>query len=177
MTDYVVRLTATQDRELRAHLFQNALEQAAFLFARPSVEGDITAFTVEQAYYISPDGWSHQSRYHLELDDAERARVMASARRSGLVLVDCHSHPGTKGAVEFSPSDVYGITEFAPYVHWKLDRRPYVAMVWAPRSLDGIVWLPDANEAVPLSGVEVGGDPPCRHDCAGSWFMERPSYE
>src|SRR5262245_48529956 len=123
MSRHILRLSGDQDHLLRKHLFQNTLEQAAFLLARPSAEGDLTVFTAEEAYYVPPEGWAHQGRYHLELDDEERARVMASARRSGLVLVDCHSHPGAKGVVEFSPSDVAGITEFAHYAHWKLDRR------------------------------------------------------
>lgn len=170
MNRFVLRLNPEQLQGLRAYLFQNALEQAAFLFARVTVDGGVTVFTVETIYCVPPDGWAHQGRYRLELDDAERARVMASARKSGLALVDCHSHPGTKLPVEFSPSDVYGITEFAPYVHWKLDRRPYVATVWAKRSVDGVVWLADAREATQLAGVEVIGQPEHWRECTGSWF-------
>jgi proteasome lid subunit RPN8/RPN11 len=170
MIGHVVCLSRGQEQKLREHLFQNELEQAAFLFARV-VDGDRAGlrFEAEELYLVPDTGWALQWEYHLEMADSERAEVMRRARQAGLALVDCHSHPGAGRRARFSPSDIDGITDFAPYVHWKLDRRPYVAMVWAERGIDGVVWRAGSDRPGLLRGVEIVGARRRWIPCARSW--------
>jgi hypothetical protein len=138
------------DRML-AHLFNDGVEQGAFLYAEPQ-GGSLIA---REVYLVPPSGWEIQSAYRLVMKDDERARILARARQSGLCLVDCHSHPGSGEDIEFSPSDYSGVVDFAQYVKWKLDGRPYAALVWGEASVDGVVWERDFARAMTLDAVRV----------------------
>jgi hypothetical protein len=133
------------------HLFQGRLEQGAFLFAKPEEDH----LLVENAYLIPADAWAVQLDVYLEMKDSARARVMNEARRGGWAVVDCHSHPGAGDDVWFSPSDIAGIAAFAQYAKWKLDGKPYVAMVWGEQSLDAVVWSGSFTKAEPIRRVRI----------------------
>jgi hypothetical protein len=103
------------------------------------------------------------------------AKILRLARNSGRCLVDCHSHPGYASEAAFSPSDRAGVEEFAPYVRWKLDGRPYVAAVLADDSVDAVMWEDDFAEAQQIDEIRVTGEPPGILVPTGSWF--RPHDE
>jgi hypothetical protein len=125
---------------LMRHLFQNDLEQAAFLFASHAVDGGTLKMTAVDVHLVPADAWDYQSEMHLQMSDEERGKILKMARDKGLALVDCHSHPHAGDDVWFSGSDVSGITEFAAYVNWKLRNKPFAAIVWAEDSLDAVAW-------------------------------------
>src|SRR5437660_4298106 len=99
---------------LRAHLFQNELEQAAFLFSRVAETSEELLLEVEHCHLLPPSAWEIQLEDYLEMKDGERARIMKRARDSGFAVIECHSHPNSGNQVWFSPSDKLGIREFAP---------------------------------------------------------------
>lgn len=168
---YVVTIPEDVDRTVRAHLFQNELEQGAFLFARPTQSGESIQLDVGEAYLIPPDGWETQHAAYLEMTDTERAKIMKLARERSTAIIDCHSHPDSGEDVWFSPSDRNGITEFAAYAKWKLDGNPYTAMVYGEASLDAVAWYGDFQEAKPVIEVRVLTAPPTIWTPRGTWFL------
>jgi hypothetical protein len=140
-------------RQLIDHLFQNKLEQGAFLLAKHHLQKQVLAVIATGIIKIGPSGWQVQSPYYLEMQDKERARVMKIARDNEAMLVECHSHPGSGAMALFSPSDHAGLADFVQYAHWKLPNRPYAAIVWGEESFDGQIW--SGGFAVPQSLDDV----------------------
>ncbi len=155
---------------LRGHLFQNELEQGAFLFALARSEAAGVQLVVKDYYLVPPSGWDEQMDVYLQMRDAERAKIMKMARDRGACTVDCHSHPHADADVWFSPSDIHGITDFAQYAKWKLSARPFAAMVWGRRSVDAVVWGGDFSEAQRVDEVRVLGTAARLLRPTNSWF-------
>ena len=154
--------------QVRGHLFQNDLEQAAFLFARTETTADGVQFHVDDCYLVPAAGWDVQMDVYLEMSDDERAKILKMARDRKAAIIDCHSHPHSQEEVWFSPSDLAGITEFAQYAKWKLQGRPFAALVFAEGSIDGVVWQGDFAGAEPLLALSIVGQARLRP--TGSWF-------
>jgi hypothetical protein len=166
-------IPAEIEGKLLAHLFQNALEQGAFLFSQSEINSDVVFLKVHDAYFVPPEGWEVQHELYLEMRDDERAKIMKLARDQGSGVIDCHSHPGSQGKVQFSPSDRTGISEFAAYAKWKLPGKPYAAMVWGETSLDAVLWQGEFQNPETVNEVIVPADPTSRViRPRGSWFLE-----
>lgn len=142
-------------RQLIGHLFQNKLEQGAFLLAEHHQQKHALRITATDIIAIGPAGWRVQLPYYLEMQDQERARVMKIARDNKAMLIECHSHPGSGTNVRFSPSDQKGITDFVQYAQWKLPNQPYAAIVWGEGSFDGQIWYGDFAIPQPIDDVLV----------------------
>jgi hypothetical protein len=158
---------------LRHHFFQNHFEQGAFMFARPERSRDQLNLIVEDFYLVPPFGWEVQMDVYLEMKDSERGKIMKIARDKGLAAIDSHSHPRADDDVWFSPSDITGITEFSEYAKWKLDGKPFAAMVWGERSIDGVVWDGDFKTALRLDELKIIGASTELLIPKGSWFRAR----
>ena len=158
---------------LHRHFFQNDLEQGAFLFARAEATSTGLRLVVEDYYLVPPSGWERQMDIYLQMRDAERAKIMKLARARGASAIDCHSHPHSGADVWFSPSDLHGITEFAPYAKWKLDGRPFAAMVWGEKSVDAVAWQGDFSRAEEVDEVRILGADFGALRPTNSWF-QRP---
>jgi len=154
---YTVSVPGAMFDRLQQDLFQNELEQAAFLYAEHRQEDKGIHLEAVEYYLVPSEGWEVQHEFHLELTDGERARVLKRARDGGFALIDCHSHPPAVDDVEFSPSDVWGINEFAQYVRWKLGGRPYAAMVWGRISVDAVGWHSDFKAPSRIAEILVSG--------------------
>lgn len=169
MNNHIV-IPSRMVQALREHFFKNELEQGAFLFAQVSQEGgDLTLLAAD--YYLVPArGWAVQIEVYLEMKDSERGKIMKLAREKNLSAIDCHSHPRAGDDVWFSPSDVAGISQFAEYAKWKLDGKPFAAMVWGEESVDAVLWHGDFTAAERVRAVTVAGNPNQTIIPTGSWF-------
>lgn len=156
---------------LRAHLFQNEVEQGAFLFARAEQTADTLSLVAEESYLVPARGWEVQMDVYLQMKDSERGKIMQMARAKKLCAIDCHSHPYSGGDVWFSPSDVAGITDFAAYAKWKLDGRPFAAMVWGETSVDAVMWSGDFGGPTVPDEIRIVGGPPDTFIPTHSWFQ------
>jgi proteasome lid subunit RPN8/RPN11 len=160
--------------KLKRHLFQNDLEQAAFLFATFSADGGTLKMTAVEVHLVLPEAWDCQSEMHLQMSDEERGKILKMARDKGLALVDCHSHPHAGDDVWFSGSDVAGITEFAAYVNWKLGNKPFAAIVWGEDSIDAVAWNGAFDCAQPVEAVRIeNGSKPRMLVPKNTWFTRR----
>lgn len=156
--------------KLRQHFFQNEVEQGAFLFTEAMRQRRWLNLTVADYYLVPAQGWEIQAEIYLQMKDSERAKIMKLARVKNLCAIDCHSHPNSGDDVWFSPSDVAGITDFAQYAKWKLDGKPFAAMVWGEESVDAVLWQAEFNEGQRVDQVKIVGNSNQTIIPTGSWF-------
>ena len=133
-------------KELREHLFPENVhnERAAFLFLTTRIQGKDIEFMVAEQFLVNEGDVWYSSAGYLELMDNIRGRVIKRAHDLGLSLAEAHSHRFPIPA-EFSSTDIDGLREFVPHVWRRLEGRPYLALVAAPNSFDGLVWIHDAK--------------------------------
>jgi len=155
---------------LHQHLFQNEVEQGAFLFANARRDNRELHLDVADFYLVPARGWEVQMEVYLQMKDSERAKIMKLAREKNLCAIDCHSHPRAGDDVWFSPSDVAGITDFAQYAKWKLDGKPFAAMVWGEQSADAVLWQGEFTNAERVAAVKIVGSASQTLIPTGSWF-------
>lgn len=166
----IITIPAATVDALRRHFFQSEVEQGAFLFARPERNEAELRMVVEDFYLVPPRGWEVQVEVYLQMRDSERARIMKLARDKNLAAIDCHSHPHANDDVRFSSSDVAGITEFAQYAKWKLNGKPFAAMVWGEESVDAVIWQSDFASAERVQETQIVGSAGSILSPTGSWF-------
>lgn len=129
-------------------------EEAAFLFTQPLESEGGTVLHAFEEMLIPPEGFVSRSGYYLELSDESRASVIKRAHDLKAGLIECHSHPTQRRAC-FSWSDLHGFDEFVPHVRWRLGGRPYGAIVFAPGSIDALVWVGPGRQALPVGSVRA----------------------
>jgi hypothetical protein len=151
-------LTASMHAAVVAHLFppESDLEQAAFGFAERVSVGDAIVFRMFDWMPVPPSGFELQLAYHFELTDEMKATVIKRAHDLGSCLVEFHCHTGQWPA-EFSPSDRAGFREFVPHVLWRLNSRPYVAVVVARTGHDALAWLESIKHPQRVSALRITG--------------------
>lgn len=155
---FIINIPTDIKKKAYKHLFQNELEQGAFLYSIYTEDIDKTNFNVVDYYLVPRSGWQIQSEFHLELKDSERAKIMKIARDKKYALIDCHSHINLGRQVSFSPSDKAGINEFSGYVKWKLDGRPYIAIALNETSADAVGWHGDFGNPCRIDEIRIVGD-------------------
>jgi hypothetical protein len=138
------------------HLLSGPEEQAAFVFARGHLDNLGYKFTPIEWRTIPTTGFHHQSSYHLEMTDTARRDLIRRAHELEASLVEFHSHPSARPA-QFSWSDIEGLREFVPHVRWRLQHRPYIAIVVGLSSFDALVWCDDHQTPTPLCHLDVEG--------------------
>jgi len=146
-----LRIDAAGYRDLMTHLLprkENGREQAAFLFARAGGSTDETVFDVIETRKLQAADFAVQGSDYIELADEARAGLIKQAHDLGASLVEIHSHLGPWPAA-FSFSDRAGLRETVPEMWWRLDHRPYLALVVTRTEFDALVWLD--NPSVPQS--------------------------
>jgi len=155
----MVRMVIEAERfdTLLQHLFPEdfAGERAAFLFAKTVSDGGTVQFEAVEHLFVDESGVRYSSLGYLELTDDTRGRVIKRAHDLETSLVEFHSHRLPFPAA-FSPTDIDGLREFVPHVWWRLKGRPYLAVVAAPESFDGLAWIRDAERAERLDELVIG---------------------
>lgn len=131
------------------------LEEAAFLFARPAVSGDLLTMNVLEVDLLEESAFETQESEYLELKDETRAALIRRAHALSACLIELHSHPGPWPAM-FSPADLQGLSETVPHMHWRLPGRPYTALVIARSGFDALVWPVPNGPAVALTELRDG---------------------
>ena len=152
-----LNMPGTAYRELMAHLLSNGSwrEQAAFLFAEVVLSKDEARFDVIETRKLSGDDFAVQEGDYIELSDSARAEVIKRAHDLAASLIEIHSHLGPWPAA-FSIADRAGLRETVPHMWWRLDKKPYIALVVTNTEFDALVWLDNATVPRPLEGWNVG---------------------
>lgn len=144
--------------DIRHHLFGSGgpEEQGGFLLCKGTVAFDTFEATVWLP--LCRDDYVEQAEDYLELTDAARARVIKAAHDHGGCLVELHSHPSSRPAC-FSLADLAGLREFVPHVRWRLNGKPYLALVFGTTSFDGLAWVGGAKRAVAVGELITSTGP------------------
>ena len=151
------------DKDLQSRLWSHLLrkdtmrEQAAFLFCMTEPADDGISFVAVDQVFLGPEDFVAQHTDYLELMDETRIRLIKRAHVLEASLAELHSHPGPWPAA-FSLSDRTGLKETVPHMRWRLQERPYLAVVVAPSGFDALVWSRHARIPEPLTGIDVGGE-------------------
>lgn len=175
MNRIIVQIPEQIYRTVWAHLlplrFRN--EEAGFMYVRPMSGNEVRRFEFVDWDPIPPHGFLVRSRYGFELMDDTRAMVIKHAHDLRASLIEMHSHAGSWPAA-FSGSDLIGFAEFVPHVWWRLQGKPYFAVVVTRKSFDGLAWLIDAETPQRLDGIAVSSSvlkptrlSPLRYDADG----------
>ncbi len=139
---------------LERHLESGVAEQLAFMLA--AWDGDEAR--VVDLRLVASAAFDLQTPWHLSLSDEERAAVIKWAHDRGAALVEAHVHRRGDPA-EFSPSDRSGLDAFVPHVWWRLRHRPYVALVFAETTFDGLAWRSGPGSPESVNALRVEGRP------------------
>lgn len=151
------------DKDLHGTLWGHLLpkdtkhEQAAFLFCTTSESNGGIRFNVVEHALLQTSDFAVQERDCIELNDEARIGLIKRAHTLETSLVELHSHPHSWSAA-FSISDRKGLRKTVPHMHWRLKKRPYLAIVVAPFGFDALVWPNNAVTPEELAGIEVEGE-------------------
>jgi len=87
----------------------------------------------------------------VHLTERAQQRVLRWAAVVDGWIIEMHSHLGAYGdPARMSPTDVSGLGEWVPHVRWRLQQRPYAALVLGPHTLDGVAWTGE-KDAPPIA--------------------------
>ena len=151
----VVNMGCDMQRLVWRHLLprRQVFEQAGFLFAVVSGDGDDAVLTCKQFVPLTGPDFSYQSSYHIEVGSEALERAIKCGHDTGMAIVEIHSHLGQWPA-KFSGSDYCGFREWVPHVRWRLKGRPYGALVVTNTGYDGLFW--QADEPGRIHELRVG---------------------
>jgi hypothetical protein len=143
---------------LMGHLFRpgKEKEQGAFLFAELTKEQESFSFEVIDQLQLKGDDFHEQEEDYLELSEVTWPKVIKHAHAVQACLVEVHSHIGPWDAA-FSISDRRGLRGTVPHVWWRLNNRPYIALVFTKNGFDALVWLDSPRNPLPLDCISVDG--------------------
>ncbi|PZR82737.1 MAG: hypothetical protein DLM65_03220 [Candidatus Aeolococcus gillhamiae] len=130
--------------ELSQHL--QIAEAVAFM--RASMPDAVGVFRVQELRMVQSQAYDSRSDDHCTVDDETRAKVIKWAWDSTSCLLEAHSHGLLFSPARFSRFDLVQLAQWVPHVQWRLQGRPYVALVTASRDIDGLAWVNGHAEAV-----------------------------
>lgn len=133
----------------RTHLDTRAENVAFFLadWSPPDRRFTIRTWRAIDADPVSPDG-----HLHVSLPDETLAAVIRWACAEDKCLIEAHSH-GRWSPAAFSGYDLRNLEEWVPHLRWRLQRRPYAAIVTSHRDLDALAWIDDLGAAEQVDGI------------------------
>ncbi len=137
----------------RTHLDARAENVAFFLadWSRPEGQCTIRAWrAVDDAGPAAADG-----HLHVSLPDETLAMIIQWACAEDACLIEAHSH-GRWSPAAFSGYDLRNLEEWVPHLRWRLQRRPYAAIVTSHRDLDALAWIDDPRAAEQVDGITAG---------------------
>jgi hypothetical protein len=104
---------------------------------------------------VPPSGFARRSAFRFELDHATQAEVVKRAHDHDSCIIEFHSHLSPATA-SFSGTDISGLCEWVPHVRWRLQQRPYAALVVVPGTFDALLFSDTGSLPRSLNLLTVG---------------------
>lgn len=143
--------------ELKKYLLQDKIERVVFMYLiEETREKEKISFNVAELDFIRPND-SGESCYSLELKEKKQAEIIKKAWGGGYLIGEAHSHPFSKNGVCFSYTDLSGFEEFVPHIWWRLNNRPYIALVFSQTDFDALAWINNPTSPEKIEGIIVDG--------------------
>lgn len=160
-----LNLTGNLWNELHAYL-QHETERMAFLAAVPAAigrddagdsGGTGDAWEVVDVMYLDDDrDYSYQGSAGVELADDIRPRTLKWATSLDAALIEVHTHGPGRFPTTFSITDLRGLREAVPGLIWRLDGRPYAAIVVGGRQdHDSLTWASKDTPPTPIGHLVI----------------------
>ena len=145
-------------QSLMAHLLppDSHQEQAAFLLAHTQRKVRKVCFAVAGFKLLCPKDFTIQESDYIAVADSTYADLIKQAHDMAASLIEIHSHSEYRPAA-FSLADRKGLRETVPHMWWRLNRRPYLALVVAKSGFDALVWADNPTTPQALDGLLVDG--------------------
>ena len=99
----------------------------------------------------------HKRDDYLAMADSTRAGLIKQAHDMAASLIEIHSHLGPVARSISRWRTGRGLKETVPHMWWRLDRRPYLALVVAKSCFDALVWADNPTTPQALDGLLVDG--------------------
>jgi len=152
MRSLLLQATESVGDPLLAHL-RSKPEQVAFMLGSRTAEPD--TFRLRELLTLAQAELDYRWS-HVTMSDESRRKLFAWAARPADILVEAHSHGFLGDPAAFSLTDLEGLSEWVPHMRWRLQGRPYGALVFGEESIDGIGWVDEAT-ILPVSSLELVG--------------------
>jgi len=136
------------------HMQGFKVEQLGFFLAE-YVAAD-RLFKVSEWLPISSAELEYQGAYHISLSDDKRAKIIKWASDNSSSIIEIHSHIGASAA-SFSASDMFGFSEWVPHIFWRLQSKPYAAIVISKNSFDSLAWIDSPTRPEQVESIKTGG--------------------
>ena len=115
---------------------------------------ELINLTLLDWYPVQANEYEVQTSYYVQLVDEIRPKIIKKVFDLDAAIVEIHTHIGTSEA-HFSPSDLEGFKEFVPHIMWRLDGKPYAAIVVTVKDFDALIWIDNPNEEAGLTELRV----------------------
>jgi hypothetical protein len=131
----------------------NELESFAFILARPALSAPKGwRLLVNSIHLPEPEDYEIRSKTLVRPGAAFRLRIEKQARREGLALIYCHSHPRDPGIPSFSALDDETEKPLAAYSRKRVGEVPHVALLIGAEG----VRARELGGAAPVEVFEIG---------------------
>ena len=125
----------TELTELAKRFRAVSVESFAFALARPVRIGKDWRLLVTSIHEPGAKEYEERTVFNVRPTAVFRLRMEKQARRAGMVLVYCHSHPLQGGVPVFSATDDATEAALAPYARARLGAVPHVSLLIGAQSV------------------------------------------
>ena len=149
-----IRMTSMQFDKIKNYILAGKDESAAFLVAGFFENKHGIHFTVREVIIPKENDYNVRSPYRLEVSPMFFNKAISVAEANDATVIQCHSHPFSKGELWYSPSDNYGEGLSSQTIYNCLGK-PMGSMLFGPDGVIGRAWLPNKSKPVNVGEMRL----------------------
>ena len=153
-----IRMSPEQFKALSNGLRADTTKESAVFLTAGFFENDRGChLTVRDVMVADGSDYDFRSDAHLEMSPMFFNRAISRADKDGITVVQCHSHPFSRGSLEYSQSDWFGESTSAKTVKECLGGKPMGSLLFGPDKIAGRVWMSPDKAPVSLDELRIVG--------------------
>ena len=149
-----IRMTSGQFGKIQNYVLADENEAAVFLVAGYFENEHGIHFTVREVIIPKDNDYNIRSPNRLEISPMFFNRAISIAETNNVTVIQCHSHPFSKGELWYSASDNYGEGLSSQTIYNCLDK-PMGSMLFGPDGVIGRAWLPNKSKPVNVEEIRL----------------------